>query len=178
MHKSEKELLEAYRQGAAGAFDRIFEAYRDMVFRVAFALTGERESALDVSQEVFLRLHKHLKRFRGESSLRTWIYRIALNRSLSQLRKRTFLPLPDLLAQRPASADPSRYAEQSEAARRLKDALSCLSSKQKQAFILKNQEGLRYSQVAEILKVSPGTVKAMIFQASAKLRKQLKNEEL
>ncbi len=176
MNRKESELLDRYAKGDEGAFELIFEEYRTMVFRVAYGLVGKREDALDVSQEVFLRLHKHLKGFKSESSLRTWIYRITLNRALSQLRKRQFLPLFDFLLHKPGESDPLRQAESNESAERLSQALECLSAKQKQAFVLKNQEGLRYAEIAKVLKVKQGTVKAMIYQASNKLKEHLKKE--
>ncbi len=176
LNKKEKKLLTAYKNGGPSAFEAIFAEYRELVFRVAYSLTGEREAALDISQEVFLRLYKHLKSFKGQSSLRTWIYRITLNRALSHLKKRTFLPLFDFLRQRPSQVDPLREAERSEAEEHLQKALSYLSRQQKQAFILKNQEGLRYSEIADILGIKTGTVKALIYQASNKLRKRLKKK--
>ena len=97
LNRKEQDLLDGVRRGEKDAFDRIFEGYEKMVFRVAYGVVGEREAAKDVLQEVFLSVHKNLHGFIGRSSLRTWIYRITFNAALAQVKKRSFLPLFDSL---------------------------------------------------------------------------------
>src|SRR5438477_2456302 len=79
-------LLERIRADKEKAFDGLFEQYHSMVFHLAFRILGDREEALDVSQEVFFTIYRKMHRFRGESSLKTWIYRIAVNRASNRCR--------------------------------------------------------------------------------------------
>ena len=76
---AERELVERHAAGDASAFDELYARFSGMVFGLALRMSGGREDALDIAQEVFLRIHRHLARFRGSSSLKTWIYRITLN---------------------------------------------------------------------------------------------------
>ena len=177
MDNKERELLDGVKRGDEGAFDRIFEEYEKMVFRVAYGVVGEREAAKDVLQEVFVSVYKNLKGFAERSSLRTWIYRITFNAALAQTRKRSFLPLFDFLLHRPDRSDPATRAEQSELTERLRLAISRLPMRQRQAFVLRNKEGLSYAEMAEVLEAKVGTAKALVYQATNNLRRTLGEEK-
>jgi len=91
------ELIERHRLGDASAFDEIFESYERMVFNLALRLCGNPERAADLSQEIFLRIYRHVGRFKGKSSLKTWVYRVAVNCCRSRMARRRLpsLTLPD-----------------------------------------------------------------------------------
>ncbi len=178
LDKKERELIARFKENDANAFDCLFEEYKDMILRVAHSLVGEREMAKDISQEVFIRIHRHLGKFAGRSTLRTWIYRITVNTAKRHVRKRSFLPFFDAILKRPDHRpDPLEIAQQKEEASLLSKAISRLPFNQKQAFILKNREGLRYSDIAEILDTKIGTVKTWVNRATNNLRKILYEEE-
>ena len=170
----ERELLSASKGNRKIEFKRVFEEHREMVFRVAFSLVGEREAAKDISQEAFIRIYKHLDSFAGRSNLRTWIYRIALNTAINHAKKRSFLPLfDDLLKRTDESVDPSLQLHQKELTEHLSKAISDLPPRQKQAYVLKNREGLSYKEIAEVLETRIGTVKSLLNKAIHNLRKRL-----
>ena len=159
-----------------------------LVLRLAPVLLGDAAAAEDLTQEVFLRVYRGLKRFRGDSSYKTWIYRITLN-TASNLRKswarkarRRHVPLheapagtgraPDeTLAE--ASADPERIAASSQIGRRVQAALDELPEEFREAVVLRDVEGLAYLEIAETLRVSVGTVKSRIARGRALLRDRL-----
>lgn len=178
MDKKEHELLDRFKNGDQDAFVEIFKGHKEMIFRVAYSLAGERETAKDITQDVFIRIYKHLAGFAARSSLRTWIYRITINVAKDYSRKRSFLPLFDALLQRAdQGSDPQAIAEQTDRAKRLREAIGRLPIRQKQVFILKNEEGLRYTEIGEILGVKVGAVKALVHRATNNLRKTLGEEQ-
>ena len=77
--KADLDLAQRHRRGDQTAFEEIYDRFGGMVFNLALRLSGEPEEAADLSQEVFLKIHRHLAGFRGRSSLKTWIYRVAIN---------------------------------------------------------------------------------------------------
>ena len=82
-----RDLALRHRYGDAAAFEEVYLRFADMVFSLALRMSGDREEAADLSQETFLRVYRHLGRFRGRSSLKTWIYRITINCCRSKLRR-------------------------------------------------------------------------------------------
>src|SRR5689334_10798345 len=81
-------LLRLCQQGDAAAFESLFRKYQDYIFNVALGMLGSREDAGDIVQETFLRLHRSMGKFRGDAAVSTWLYRIAVNLCLSELRRR------------------------------------------------------------------------------------------
>ncbi len=171
-------LLDRAKKGDESAFREIAAEHGDMIFRVAYSLSGNSDTAKDISQDVLIRLFKHIKGFAGRSSLRTWIYRITVNTSIEHTKKRSFLPLINTMFQRPdPRSDPLRELQRGERQERLLKAISSLPERQKEALTLSKLEGLRYEEVARILKAKIGTVSALINQATGNLRKILGEEE-
>jgi RNA polymerase sigma-70 factor (ECF subfamily) len=182
-------LLERIRTDLDSVFDEIFERYQSMVFQLAYRVLGDREEALDLSQEVFLTIYRKLHRFRGESSLKTWIYRIAVNRSSNRcrwwncLRRRGTVSLDEHLSKdndfvlsqtleaRGDSPETSllrqeRYAE-------IERSLLRLPVNQRLAIVMRDIEGLSYEEIAESMQVSLGTVKSRISRGREELKRQL-----
>ncbi len=171
------------------AFDDVFVRYNGMVFQLVFRLLGDREEALDVTQEVFLTVHRKLAAFRGESSIKTWIYRIAVNRASNRfrwwnrLRRRGTVSLDDHLSadKEPCLVDtiqcPGRSPEETllrlEQRAEIERCLSRLPHEQRTAVVLRDIQGLSYEEIAQATKVSLGTVKSRIARGREELKRRL-----
>lgn len=159
-----------------------------MVFQLAFHLLGDYEDARDLSQDVFLQVFKTLDRFRGQSALRTWIYRIAVN--LARNRQRWWrrrlrsdqVSLDAHIEQHgddvltDASATPEIALRRKETADHVWDALAALPFEQRTAIVLREIDGLSYEEIAFSLGVAVGTVKSRLTRARDALRDRLREE--
>ena len=180
---SDRTLAERHRYGDPEAFAEIYRAYEEMVFNVALRLSGDPERAADLSQEVFLRIYRHLDGFRGRSSLKTWIYRVAINHCRSRLRRRGLRIEPfgsaDENGEDPLTrvVDPGRSPEDlalaGDAERILQRALLALPRSFREAVVLRDLEGLAYDEIAEVLEVKIGTVRSRIARGRSRLSELL-----
>ncbi len=178
--KTDAELLLFFGKGDEQAFNELVRRHQTRVYWVARRVLGTHEDADDIVQEVFVRAYEALGKFRGEASLSTWLYRIAMNLSLNALRKkrlRSVLHL-DELTQEPESAgdatdEPLLRGEYETALRR---AVEALPEKQKQVFVLRYYEELSYAEIARILKKSEGGLKANYFHAVRKIQHAMKRD--
>lgn len=177
------ELVDRHRRGDPTAFDEIFARYQRMVYNVALRLSGDRERAADLSQEIFLRIHRHLGRFEGRSSLKTWIYRVAINCCRSRLGRRRLVTqsLPDAAAEvieelRDQGPSPERRAIARDAGRRLGQALAELPAVFREAVVLRDVEGLSYQEIADVLGVRIGTVRSRLARGRERLRQSTEIE--
>lgn len=178
------ELIERHRHGDPAAFDEIFARYERMVFNLALRLSGDRERAADLSQEIFLRIYRHAARFRGRSTLKTWIYRVSVNCCRSRLARRRLptLTLPDPQVDpvdrlRDHRAGPERRAIARDRVRLLHEALGELPRSYREAVVLRDIEELSYNEIATVLGVRLGTVRSRIARGRERLRKRLEEEE-
>ena len=172
----------------ASCTDLVIEHQR-MVFQLALNLLGDRDEALDLSQEVFLRVFRTIHRFRGHSSLRTWIYRIAVNQARNRhrfWRQRHRADQVSLDAHVDEHGDflsacdarPDRVFAQKELAARLQTALDHLPFDQRTAIVLREIDGLSYEEIAYSLGVAVGTVKSRLTRARQALRAELREERI
>lgn len=173
--------------GRDGAFSLIIEQYQRSVYSVALRLTGSPEAAEDITQDTFLAAWKHLKGFRGESSLKTWLLRITANKARSywrwkKLRSWFSLSAPaagrdegpaleELLPDDPAGR-PEQAALAADLERRVQAAMNALPPRQREVAALRAQ-GLSGSEIAAALGMAEGTVKAHWFEARKKLEASL-----
>ncbi len=156
--------------------------HQRMVYQLAVHLLGDRDEALDLSQEVFLRVFRTIHRFRGQSQLRTWIYRIVVNQARNRQRwwrrrhRGSQVSLDQHLetARRPpggaTQVAPDRMLAQKQLASRLQDALDHLPFDQRTAIVLREVDGLSYDEIAFSLGVTLGTVKSRLTRARQALR--------
>ncbi|HKI85155.1 MAG TPA: sigma-70 family RNA polymerase sigma factor [Thermoanaerobaculia bacterium] len=179
-HDYDRLLAERHRHGDPEAFSELYDRFSSMVFGLAYRLIGNREEAADVAQEVFLRIFRHLGRFRGRSSLKTWIYRITMNQCRSYLarRRRPGISLADEhpengMELEATALGPERRAAGHELGSRLNHALAEMSPKLREAVLLRDLEGLDYREIGRILKVRPGTVRSRIARGREQLRQLL-----
>lgn len=156
-----------------------------MVVQLAVNLLGDRDEALDLSQDVFIRVFRTIGQFRGQSALRTWIYRIAVNQARNRhrfwrRRRRTDQVSLDAHVEAhgefecTADAGPDRVLAQKELAEALQDALDALPFDQRTAIVLREIDGLSYEEIAFSLGVAIGTVKSRLTRARQTLRAVLR----
>jgi RNA polymerase sigma-70 factor (ECF subfamily) len=178
-------LIERCAGGDELACAELVAEHQRMVQQLALNLLGDRDEALDLSQEVFLRVFRTIRTFRGQSQLRTWIYRIVVNQARNRQRwwRRRFrsqqVSLDQHLEQhgdRLAGRDqvtPDRMFAQKQLATKLKDALDNLPFDQRTAIVLREVDGLSYDEIAFSLGLSLGTVKSRLTRARQALRAEL-----
>jgi RNA polymerase sigma-70 factor (ECF subfamily) len=163
-------------------FEELFVRYSSMVFNLAYQILGDREEALDVAQEVFLAIYRKMDTFRGESSLKTWIYRIAVRRAANRfrwwnrLRRRGTVSLEEHLSKNPEreiSVNFISKTQSPEDEEEIKRMLNAVPLQQRIAVIMRDIEGLTYEEIAESLNVSLGTVKSRIARGREVLKHHL-----
>lgn len=176
-------LVERHRRGDPAAFDEIFARYERMVFNLALRMSGDREEASDLSQDVFLRVYRHVGRFKGRSSLKTWVYRVALNccRSQAARRRPVTQPLPEAPEQvleglQDETSSPERHALARDAGRQLVRALRQLPNPYREAVVLRDIQGLSYREIASVLRVRIGTVRSRIARGRDRLRRIVEDD--
>ena len=182
----EKELIQKIAAKDHGAFKALVDRYQALVINTCYHLLGNRQDAEDVAQEVFFQVYKSAKKFRQEAKLSTWLYRIAVNRSLNFIRDKKqsgwLRSLSSLLegerqrvAEVPASDSdrPDVVLEKKERNVMLQKAIDSLPGKQRAAFILHKYEGKSYEEIAEILHRSLSSVESLIHRAKSNLQKKL-----
>ena len=159
-------------------FRSVVEQYQRPVVALAFDLTGSYHDAEDLAQDVFIKAYRHLRDFRGEAELFSWLYRITVNTFLNQRRKKAlrFRQLWDgatLEAEPAAAIGPDRRAEADGMRRHVEAALGRLSPRERSAFVLRHYHDLPIREVAATLDVAEGTVKSLLYRAAHKLRDAL-----
>jgi RNA polymerase sigma-70 factor (ECF subfamily) len=178
----ERALIVRLQAGSDAAFDQLVERYHATIYNVAFSMAGSAADAADITQEVFLKVFRGVHGFRGGSSLKTWLYRIAVREALNHRRwrwrhQREQTSLEDEscavpLSWRLANQDASPFDETARHERQqmVRKALAQVPAVFRGAVILRDLEGLTYDEVAEILEVSAGTVKSRILRGRHALR--------
>jgi RNA polymerase sigma-70 factor, ECF subfamily len=181
----EAALIQRCAAGDEIAFAELVGEHQRMVVQLAINLLGDRDEALDLSQEVFLRVFRTIARFRGQSTLRTWIYRIAVNQARNRhrfWRRRHRADQVSLDAHVATHGDfrsgaevgPDRVLAQKELAAKLQSALDGLPFDQRTAIVLREIDGLSYEEIAYSLGVAVGTVKSRLTRARQTLRLELR----
>ena len=169
--------------GDPQAFEQLMRAHEGRMYAVALRMCGNREDALDCSQEAMLRIYRAMGNFKGQSSFATWVYRITMNTCLDELRRRkvrTSSSLDALLdtGWSPADDDdtPERHAIASEQRRMLEKAISGLPEDMRAAIVLRDVQGFTYEEIATILSANVGTIKSRISRGREKLRDVLTSQ--
>jgi RNA polymerase sigma-70 factor (ECF subfamily) len=186
---TEDQFLEELRCGDAMAYERLVAEHSGDVYALLHRLTADVEEARDLTQETFLRAFQSIDRFRGDASLKTWIYRIAINQarnrwrwwrrrrrdatvSLDATSEHSDQPFAATLASK-NSPSPEQETLAHEREGRLRDALTGLRHSYREAVILRDVEGFSYEEIAQMLQISIGTVKSRISRGRVELRRQL-----
>lgn len=181
MENDEAELISRCQQGDQEALKEIFDQYHKKVYRVAYGVVRQREDALDIVQEVFIKLFRSIKNFKGESRFSTYLYRMAINTAIDHRRKMG-KPRTTSLDQeegfQPAEEPekrPDRIFFYKELEGKVNQALNKLPVDQRTAVILREVEGLSYQEIAETMKSSVGTVMSRLHYGRKRMQESLKD---
>jgi RNA polymerase sigma-70 factor, ECF subfamily len=178
---TDPELIAQVLAGESAAYGLLVERYQRKIYRVAFAILRDEGEADGVTQDTFVQAYSSLGRFEGRSELETWLTRIAINRSRDYIRKRKLVsifssrnddrtPLREPLDGRPG---PERELLAHELRAAIEKAVETLSAQQKVIFCMRHFEDYPLSEIAEILGLRDGTVRAHLFRAIHKVRREL-----
>ena len=179
----DRELIARTLDGDGGAFGLLVERFQRKIYRVAFAIVRDEVEADTITQDTFIQAYTHLAKFQGRSEFETWLTRIAINRSRDSLRRRRFLRIfssSDDEENREGFVEPvddRPDPEREIMAHQLRGAIELaerqLSAQQKVIFRLRHYENRSLEEIAELLGLRAGTVRAHLFRAIHKIRKQL-----
>jgi len=169
----DQSTVEQARRGDERAWRELYDAHADLVFRLAYRVVNDRDAALDVVQEAYVKASKSIDRFRGDSTFRSWIASIALNEARSWLRGRARAQQVSLdsVAE---PADQTRGVDDAvsdaDLAERALEYIATLPDQQRDAVIFRTTEGLSYKQIAESLGTSEGSARVSYHHGISKLR--------
>lgn len=180
----EREIVRKASAGDMAAFEQLVALYEKKIYMLAYRNLGNEQDALDISQEVFLRVFRFLPGFKGDSSFSTWIYRIAVNLCKDYVKKRRYGTEVPLYQQGEDEEEyqievsdfrfnPESEAERKEMVEELGKALDTLSDQHREVLVMREISGKSYLEIAELLKLDVGTVKSRISRAREKLREYL-----
>lgn len=183
---SDLEVVRRVQNGEVGGFDQLVLKYRGRVYSVVYNLTSNREDAADLTQDAFIKSFQSINRFQGQSSFFTWLYRIAVNSTLTHLRKnrlRTFFSFEKINEDDKVSAeviaaltdttgaDHETFAR--ELQEKLNEAMQKLSIRHRTVITLFEIDGLGHQEIAEIMNCSVGTVRSRLHYAKQLLQSEL-----
>lgn len=187
--RTDWDLVRLAGDGDREAFRELVERYQRRVLAVVTGMLHDREAALDVTQETFIKAYRSIGRFKGDASFYTWIYRIAVNLAIDYQRREWRRPivdgsrgpgesmndeLVDRLGDEAPGADPFQAAKDSELRERVREAIDELTPDHKAVILLRELEGLSYEEISRVMQCSKGTVMSRLHYARKKLQKRLK----
>jgi RNA polymerase sigma-70 factor, ECF subfamily len=181
VNHEETEMISRCQQGDQEALKEIFDKYHKKVYRIAYGVVRQREEALDIVQEVFIKLFNSIKNFKGRSHFYTYLYRMVMNTAIDHARKTgkqtissldqegSFQPSDDL------EKGPERILLQKELEERVKLAMDKLPAEQRAALIFRDVEGLSYREMAEAMGCSIGTVMSRLHYGRKRIQELLED---
>jgi RNA polymerase sigma-70 factor (ECF subfamily) len=181
VNPEETDLISRCQQGDQEALKGIFEKYQKKVYRIAYGVVRQREEALDIVQEVFIKLFRSIKNFKGRSQFYTYLYRMTMNTAIDHARKTGKQPMSSLDEEgsfQPSDEPekgPERLLLQKELEERVKMAMEKLPAEQRAAIIFKDVEGLSYQEIAEAMGCSIGTVMSRLHYGRKRMQELLKD---
>ncbi len=161
-------LVKRYKNGDEDAFDLLFEKYQQPIYSICYRFVRNEDDARELTQDVFIKIYRNLKKFNGKSKFFTWIYRITVNTCISFKRK--FHQAIEFDDSTSHSIERNLMLKKA-----IDDALAKLPKRQRAAFILRHFEGYTFEEIGEIMEISTGAAKANHFQAIKRLRVLLKD---
>lgn len=184
-HDEEQALIARLRRRESEAFTELVRLYQHRVFGLLLRMVGQPDEAEELAQEVFVNVYRGLESYRGDASLRTWIFRIATNQAKNRLKylsrrraglqeslddhadEAAFMPLGEPVPR------PDRAAEGAEMERVVAAALASLDPEHREVLVLRDIEGLAYDELAQVLGLAEGTVKSRLFRARYALKQRI-----
>lgn len=168
----EYEIVQRCKAGDLAAFEKLFHLYGKKLYSLCLRMSGNSHEAEDLMQEIFVILIKKIKAFRGDAKFSTWLYRVAVNSCISQLRKKKniFVPLAEENETHDvASVEPTPLAQRQV----LKKAIASLPPGYRTAVIMHDIQGFNHQEIAETLGISVGASKSQLFKARKKMRETM-----
>jgi RNA polymerase sigma-70 factor (ECF subfamily) len=184
-HVEDRELVLAARRGDRDAFRTLFDRYHRRAYSLAYGLLRHEEDALDVVQDAFIKAHKYLDKFEGNSSFYTWLYRIVMNLAIDHLRKhRRQKPVEidetklddgtdGALLPRILGGNPGRALMDKQIRARIDQALGELSDNHRAVLVMRELDGMSYEEMAQAMDCSKGTIMSRLFHARRNMQKRL-----
>ncbi|MBN1655440.1 MAG: sigma-70 family RNA polymerase sigma factor [Deltaproteobacteria bacterium] len=184
---ADQQLVQRVQTGDKEAFRQLFERYNRRVYAVAFSVVKNQQDALDIVQDAFIKVHKHIDTFQGTSSFYTWLYRIVMNLAIDHVRKlRRIIDFDDRVGLRSDAskeplmpsmqdANPGKTVVRKELTKKINQALDALPEYHKAVILLREVEGLSYEEMSQILQVPKGTVMSRLFHARRKMQESLES---
>lgn len=164
----EKELIERFKKGEEGVFYRFLDLYENVVFTISLRVMGNPDDAYDVSQETWLKVYRNLRGFRGDSTFKTWLYRITFNTALTELKKKRkagTLPLDEKIMK----SKPIHFSE-------LEETILTLPDRYRIAITLRDIYGYSYDDVSKMMNVSLSSAKILVHRGRKMLKIKLEGQ--
>jgi RNA polymerase sigma-70 factor (ECF subfamily) len=182
---ADDELVLKAQQGDVHAFDQLVERYHAKIYGLTYNMTSNREDAEDLTQEIFIKAFQALPRFKGKSSFYTWLYRIAVNKTINYRKKRNRkramsldqfdneIKLDDIYHDLTSKGSPLRNVSLSELQKKLNEALQNLSEKHRTVVVLHDMQGVPHEEIAKMVGASVGTIRSRLFYARRQMQAEL-----
>ena len=179
------DLVFKAQQGDLQAFDELVERYHGKIYGLTYNMTSNREDAEDLTQEVFVKAFNALPRFKGKSSFYTWVYRIAVNKTINYRKKRNRkralsldqfdqeIKTDDIYHDLTAKGSPLRNLSLTELQKKLNEALQTLSEKHRTVVIMHDMQGIPHEEIAKVVGASVGTIRSRLFYARRQMQTEL-----
>ena len=178
-------LVSRAQSGDTLAFDQLVVRYSPRLYGMIYHMTSNKEDANDLTQDVFAKAYRSLRRFRGRSSFYTWIYAIGTNMTLNFLKKRnrraawsldnldSGIQNDEAMVDLAHAANPRHQSDLNELQKKLNEALQSLSNRHRAVVTMFDIQGIPHAEISKILKVSEGTVRSRLFYAHRQLQGHL-----
>jgi len=181
---TETEIIQKLQQGNEQAFKMLVENYQKLVVNTCFGMVHNTEDAEDIAQEVFIEVFRSIQNFRADAKISTWLYRIAVNRSLNFIRdnkrNKWFHSFEDIIMSKNSQLNsdkhyetPAAELEKMQRVNIIHEAIDSLPENQKTAFTLNKYEDLSYKEISEVMDLSVSSVESLIHRAKIGLQKKL-----
>ena len=164
------DLVRLCQNGDIPAFDTLFHKYRDKIYSTTYRMINNQEDALDLTQEIFLKVYQKIGKYDFKSAFSTWLYRLAVNVCIDELRKRKKMNFVELTEIQIDKRTPESQLLSKEEEELVWKALNSLKEKERAILVLRDMEGLSYDEISSILDCSMGRVKSRIHEAREKLK--------
>ncbi len=185
MEENEQSIVDRICGGDMSAFQDLVERHKRKIYYLAYDIVGDHQEAEDVSQEVFIKVYRSIHKFRKDAKMSSWLHQITVNSAIDVLRRRKVRPKVNLedfdqteVHDNPPGAgsafpNPEQAADAALLQGRIQDALHKVSPRERTVFVMRHYNDFQISEIADVLEISSGTVKSLLFRALNKLRKEL-----
>lgn len=182
---TDNELVLKAQLGDVHAFDQLVERYHGKIYGLTYNMTSNREDAEDLTQEVFVKAFQALPRFKGKSSFYTWIYRIAVNKTINYRKKRNRkralsldqfdqeIKTDEVYDDLTSKGSPLRNVSLTELQKKMNEALLTLSEKHRTVVVLHDMQGIPHEEIAKMVGASVGTIRSRLFYARRQMQAEL-----